>query len=364
MPFQIKDFVSIVAAQVNHARSITDKVTDFQPGSVVRTIMEAPAVEMEELYLQMFLGLRDAIPVATFLSFGFETLEPARAHGFVSVSREADGIEDIVIPVGTVFTALDGRLYRASQAVVWAAASRILRVPVEYALAGQEGNIAQGVITASDLFQDGYLISNGAIDSGRDRETGAEREIRFAEFVASLSRGTVVACLYAARQSRVLDADGNTYEYVTRAGIDEQPGWVRIYVYSNRGIASTALLADGQLRMDGSRDDSAGTITPGFRAAGVRVDVLAMQERQVPLSIRVRMLPGFTLTAGIQQLLGDVFGSEVRAVPPGGVLYLGTLVQAMLAVTGVQEIVPTTSENIVCAVGEALVPGALSVTLL
>ena len=51
MPFQIKDFASITAGMLNHARSVTSKITDFQPGSVARTIMEAPAVEVEELVL-------------------------------------------------------------------------------------------------------------------------------------------------------------------------------------------------------------------------------------------------------------------------------------------------------------------------
>ena len=83
--FQIKDFVSISAGSINHARAVTDKVTDWAPGSVARTLIEAPAVEIEELYLQMFLGLRDAIPVATFKSFGFEKLPAARAQGWVTV---------------------------------------------------------------------------------------------------------------------------------------------------------------------------------------------------------------------------------------------------------------------------------------
>ena len=54
MSFQIKSFNDIVLSQINHARSVTEKITDFAPGSVARTLMEAPAVEVEELYLQMF----------------------------------------------------------------------------------------------------------------------------------------------------------------------------------------------------------------------------------------------------------------------------------------------------------------------
>ena len=364
MPFQIKDFASVVAAQINHARAVTDKITDFQPGSVARTLMEAPAVEIEELYLQMFLGLRDAIPVATFLSFGFDRLPAAVAHGFVSISKTPAPAQDILIAEGTAFTATDGRIYTASEDVTWVAGANIVRVPVQYSAAGLAGNISQDLITASDAFDQNYTISNSAIETGRDVESDAEREARFAEFIKSLSRGTVVACLYAASMARVLDVNGNIYEYVTRTGINEQPGRVRIYIYSSRGVPSAALLSDGQASIDGSRNEVTGAITPGYRAAGVRVDVLPMVERSITLSIKVDMFPGYTITDAVEQRLGDIFGDAVRGVEPGGVLYLGTLVEMLLAVPGVQTIVPVTNENILCAVNEALVPGALSVTAL
>lgn len=362
MPFQLKDFASIVASQVNHARAVTDKITDFQPGSVARTLMEAPAVELEELYMQMFLGLRDAIPVATFLSFGFDKLPSAVAHGWVSVSTEVAPAQTTVVPVGATFTATDGRVYTSTADVTWLAGDNVIRVPVAYSTAGLVGNIAAGMITSSSFFGNGYTISNSAIETGRDVETDDEREARFAEYVASLSRGTVVACDYAARQAVVLDADGNRYEYVTRSGLSETPGYVRIYIYSSRGAASNELIANGQRIIDGWRDESTGVRVPGYRAGGVRFDVLKMVERAITLSIGVEMFPGYELNADVEQRLGDVFGTAVRSVEPGDTLYLGTLVEMLLAVPGVRQIVPSTNENIICAVNEALVPGALNVT--
>ena len=114
--FQIKNFVSIVAAEINVARSITDKITDFQPGSVARTLMEAPAAEMEELYLQMLHGLLEAIPEATYRSFNFDRLQPARAFGFVSMSMSPAPVESITIPYATAFTTSDGRTYTSTEA--------------------------------------------------------------------------------------------------------------------------------------------------------------------------------------------------------------------------------------------------------
>lgn len=364
MAFQIKDFASIVASQINHARSVTTKLTDFQPGGVARTIMEAPAVEIEELYLQMFLGLRDAIPVATFLSFGFDKLPASVAHGFVSISRDPAPTAPIQIPEGTEFTATDGRVYLSTADVTWAAGAPMVKVPVAFGSAGLAGNISQGLITSSAAFTDAFVVSNSAISTGRDIESESEREARFSEFIKSLSRGTVQACLYAVGLARVLDADGNLYEYVTRTGLDEQPGHVRIYAYSSRGIPSSDLIAAGQMIIDGSRDEATGVITPGYRAAGVRVDVLPMVERAVPLSIKVDMLPGYSMTSSVIQQLSDIFDAAIRSVQPGTVLYLGTLVELLLAAAGVQAIVPQSNENIICAEDEALIPGALSVSAL
>lgn len=365
MPFQIKDFNSITLSQINHARSVTDKITDFVPGSVARTLMESTSVEVEELYLQIFLGLRDAIPVATFRSFGFERLPASTAQGFVSVSVEDPLPNPITIPVGAPFTADDGRSYEATEEVIWAAGTLMVQVPVQSTIAGLGGNIGAGLINASSIFSGvGYTISNSVIQTGRDAETDSEREARFSEFVRSMSRGTVSACLFAAKSADVRDSLGNIFEYVTRVGISEEPGHVRIYVYSSLGSASDELLADGQLRIDGSRDELTGVITPGVRSAGVQVDVLRMVERVVPLSIAVDLLPGYTLTVGMVQSLNDIFASQIRATQPGATLYLGTVIEALLIVTGVQAIVPSTSTNFFCDVNEALVPGVLTVSIL
>jgi Baseplate J-like protein len=365
MPFQIKDFASIVAAQVNHARGVTTKITDFQPGSVARTLMEAPAVEVEELYLQMFLGLRDAIPVATFKSFGFDRLPAAVARGYVSISKTPSPTAATLVPAGTTFTATDGRIYTSTSSVVWLAGAPIVRVPVAYAAAGTVGNAAQGSITSSPSYGSGYTVGNSEITTGRDVETDSEREARFAEFVASLSQGTVVASLHKAGQARLLDSEGAALEYVTRRGVLEYPGYVIIYMYSSAGLPSAEILADAQSRIDGKRDAATGAvIDTGTRAAGIKIDVLAMTERAVSLSVKVGMLPGYELTSGVQQQIGDIYAAALSNVQPGATLYLGDLIDDLLAADGVLKIVPQTDENIVCAVSEVLTAGTLTVAAL
>lgn len=360
MSFQIKDFVSIVASQVNHMRGVTDKITDFLPGSVARTLVEAPAVEIEELYLQMLLGLRDAIPVATFKSFGFEKLPAARAHGFVSISLTPAPVDPITIPLGTAFGTTDGRVYTSTEARVWAAGVSVVRVPVQASVIGAAGNVAAGAINSTTLAGDGYVVSNSAITTGRDVESDQEREARFAEFVRSLSRGTVSACRFAVSSASILDEDGNLDEYVTRVGMQEDLGRLRLWIYSSKGLASAALVERAQQLLDGYTAED-GTVVPGYRPAGVRVEALQMVERSIPLTVSVSMFPGYDLTTAVRQSIADRFASTVRSVPPGETLYLKTLVEDMLAVDGVRLIVPQSSENIACASNEALIPGLLTI---
>lgn len=361
MAFQIKNFVSITASIINHIRGTTKKITDFQPGSVARTLSEASAVEIEEFYLQMFDGLRDAIPVATFKSFGFDKLPKKYAQGFVSVSKETPPAQEFTVATGTEFNTSDGRSYYSTADVIWRAGAQSVRIPIAATEAGVAYNVAAGAINSSPAFDSSYTISNSTIDTGRDEETDSEREARFADFIGSLSRGTIEACTYASKTAQILDENGNIYEYVTRSGLYEIPGYVRIYLYSSRGLPSAGLIARAQQIIDGWKDETTGVITPGYRAGGVRCDVLTMTERAVPFSGSVEMLPGYAFSEAVRQRMADVYASLLIAAQPGSVIKIGEVTEALLGVVGIKSVVPSVNENIVCGVFEALIPGAFTI---
>lgn len=364
MAFQIKDFASITASMINHARSVTTKITDFLRGSVARTLLEAPAVEIEELYLQMFIGLKEAIPVSVFQSFGFDILPPAFARGSVTITSEQSLVNAITIPAGTAFSAPDGRSYRSTEALVWAAGATSVRVKIIADAAGYSYNAAAGIVNSSPLFGDEYVISNALIANGRDSETEEERKARFAEFVGSLSKGTTFACMAAVRNTRILDDDGNITEYFTRTGISENAGFIRIYAYSSAGAPSTELLRLAQRNIDGYRDEATGQNFEGVRSGGVRCDVLTMVERSVNWAASVTLAAGYTLTESLQASLKDAFDTVVKNAPAGEILYVDEVVEALLSVTGVIRVVPDVNENIACQPNEALKAGTFTVNIL
>lgn len=360
--FQIKDFVSIVASMLNHIRGTTHKITDLQPGSVSRTLVEAPAIEIEELYLQMFNGLREAIPVATFKSFNFDKLPKKYARGFVSVSRSTPPTKAFTVPAGTAFTSTDGRAYLSTQEVAWASGEKSVRIPVIAEKPGLAYNIASGSIVASTAFDSSYTISNAAINTGRDEETDPEREARFASFIGALSRGTIFACLAAAESATVNDEEGNIQEYVTRTGYTEIAGYVKIFIYSSAGLPSRELINWGQRIIDGWQDPDTAEIVPGYRAGGVNVEVASMVERAVPLTAKVAVFSNYVLDDAIKQAIADAFATLLANVGSGETLYVDAIETAILSVAGVRAVVIDASENIVCGPGEALAPGAVTVT--
>ena len=61
MPFSLKLFTSILEDMMNWVIANQNKVTDFNEGSVARSLLEAVALEVEQLYIRTRVGFDDAL---------------------------------------------------------------------------------------------------------------------------------------------------------------------------------------------------------------------------------------------------------------------------------------------------------------
>lgn len=117
MSFQIKKFNSILASMINWVSSSTDRITDFNTGSVVRTILESVAIELEELYYQLLRAVEEAIEETIYRTFNFPRNPAERATGNVRFTRLSGTEPEITINRGTlVGTDTDPIIYFETQA--------------------------------------------------------------------------------------------------------------------------------------------------------------------------------------------------------------------------------------------------------
>lgn len=348
MAFQLKDFTSIVASMINWMRSTQNKVTDFNEGAVARTLVEAPAAEIEELYRRMFDGLKEAIPVATFNSFNFNALSAQTTSGLVRVVISSQ-VSDTLIQAGTTFTFQNGPVTYASSAdVTIPAGDTFADVLVSASQPGTIGNVPANTQFTPSPTPNGFVSASNLASwiDGTDNETEDQRKLRFAAYIQTLTRATVAAIEFGLGTVNITDSQGNEIERVVSAQVVEpyetdntQPvGLIQCYIHNGVGNTSAALVAQAVKVLYGFVDTT-GNKVPGWKAAGTHVDVFAATEIPLNLTGTVTAVAGFdqpTLaTSATQTAIAYITGLGV-----GQEFEVSEVIKQVKLITGVDDFLP------------------------
>ena len=210
------------------------EITDFNVGSVTRTMLEAVAIEMEEVYYRIFESLGTTITEAIYNAFDFPSLPATTAVGKVVFSRNTPAPSDISIPFGTIVETSDGIQFEVADYDAKILTGTMVDnkggVAIAALVVGSASNINEiGVVNRIVGSIPGIdSVSNPAmIIGGSDFETDAQRRSRFNLYIQSLARGTLLALEFAALNS---GADTTTaVRIVTAKAIDNQPVFVLSY---------------------------------------------------------------------------------------------------------------------------------------
>lgn len=209
----LKSFEELLQDLVLIVRASTDKITDFNVGSISRSYLEAIAllgqyldfqVETleESFYLSTALGTNLDKRVADFDLF---RVLGNKASGFVYFYSYTQPTADILIPAGTLMSTVKddsgiGRIFAVAQDTYLLTTSALplsgfpyaVLVPVTATLSGILGNVDAKLIT--DLITDIPGISGisnpGAITGGTEDEDDESLRQRAKLYIQSLSKGT------------------------------------------------------------------------------------------------------------------------------------------------------------------------------
>jgi len=200
------------------------------------------------------------------------------------------------------------------------------------------------------------------ISGGRGPETADERRLRFIRYIQSLARGTVASLDYIARMGQVTALNGLVMERAERVAIEETPGHVNAWVYNGRGNTSTALLADISRKIEGYWDAITQQFIPGYRPAGMRVDVHAMIDQPVNVQMELDVALTYRTSATVTQA-SDAIKATILLEEVLGLLRPAELINSVLLlphIDGARLLSPT--QSIPVAANRALVPGTIAVT--
>jgi uncharacterized phage protein gp47/JayE len=373
MAFQIKDFTSITASMINWMKVTTKKVSDYNIGSVVRSMLEAVAAEIDELYQQFFNGITEAIPRAVYLTFGFDSLAAVSASGLCRVTI-ASSTTQTVIPAGTTFIG-DGLTseYISGADTIITPGDTFADVLITATTSGIVGNIAAGVNFTLTPAPAGFVSAANLsrFINGLDVESDDDKELRFADYISSLDRGTVTAIEFGLKTTQLTDASGNPTERVVSAVVIEpwvtdstQPiSYVECYIHNGVGNTSSALLALATQIVYGYTDANNVKI-PGWKAAGVTVDVFIATEQLIPVTATLTALAGFdkpTLVTAAEQA---VF-TYIQSLDIGETAIYSKMVELVMDIAGVYDFdpsAPVPGTNTTAARNVKLMPGAIAIT--
>jgi hypothetical protein len=382
LAFQIKNFVSIVAAMINRMKATQTQLTDFNVGAIGRTLVEAPAAEIDQLYQQMFNGLREAIPVAVYQSFSFPPLAAAGSTGTIQVTIAASQSATLVSS-GTLFAStVTAVTYAVTADTVIPAGITSINVPVAATTTGSATNLVVDVSFTLTPSPSGFVsaVNLAPFVNGLDAETTTQQQVRFNAFIASLPRGTIPALYYGMSVASVLDANGNVIERPVFTSVVEpyltdstQPiSLVNCYVHNGVGSTSAALVTNVTSSLYGYYT-SAGVAVPGYKAAGVKLVVAAATEVDINVAGVITAATGYSTAdtevngvtvPGLITLATAAITAYLQSIPIGGSALVAELYALVMGIAGIANYVPSLPavESTTSTTAQKIMPGTITIT--
>lgn len=331
MAFQIKSFDQLVQDMVSYIVANSTKISDLTPGSVIRSFCEATALSLEEYYVAVYLGFRRYLEDIQETIFDFERKSGVKATTSVVFSRT--GTTGVVpIPAGTeVQTASGLKFFTTVVGSIPDGNTSSASIEVEAEEVGTTYNVLAGTITILGDDIDGVeTVTNGnAATGGVNEESDFAYKRRFQSYIEGLGKSNISGLIEGA-----LSVEG-----VTSASVVElfpPVGNVNVRLYIDDGSSdgvSAAKVTEVQSIIDGDGTET----NPGYRAAGVNVNVL--QPGIVTQDITMTV----TVSAGVDtdQLQTDInlaITTYVNSLGVGANIIFNELVAAVMEVFGVVDV--------------------------
>lgn len=369
--FKLKHFDQLVASMLNWIASVQNKVTDFNVGSVVRTLVESIGMEFEEFYYRMVDAMEREIPNSAYEAFGFPLLAATKATGMVTFGRSSPADQDYLIPSGTLVSTTDGIFYQTIAAVTLTTGLTTVQVGVIASQAGANGNVtANAIVVMNGALLGIETVTNAlTLTGGTDQETEDARANRFRTFIDALPRTTIGGLVGGALTATVVDAGGTITERVRDAKTvepyltgDGPRGVVTLYIDNGSGAASSALIAATQTVIDGT-PHGVEPVVAGYRAAGITVNVVGVTAVPIAITTTITLSPGQTSSV-VQAAVKNAISAYINGLHIHDPLDWERLLTVIITTDGVATaVIATPTVDQIPDTGQRMTAGTITVNV-
>jgi len=267
---EIRSFTTIFNTMKNWIITKQDKLTDFNNGSVISSLVEAIAREIAQIYIRCRVGYDQFLSAIPYSVFKFYAKQGGYAVGSVVFSRTASALSATQIPAGTIVAADTFFYTTTANGSIASGQIASAPIPVISSKIGFDYNVDSGQISKiiSILPSDITSVTNTLkFTGGFDTETDFDFTARFQDYIKGLSHTNIYGIMTAGKKSSYVRSVSLIEHFPPVDDIFN----VTVYVDDGTGYTSPEAITDvtNILEGDGSPEN------PGYKACGINFRVLA-----------------------------------------------------------------------------------------
>lgn len=314
--FAFKKATDMITDQINYITTHTDYLNDFTEGSIVRTLVESEAIEIEKLYYYTLENLQEAITDGLTSAFGFTRQTATTAYGDITITLNAPLANASIVNRGTQFYSSNSayeQIYVTRNDYTLPKGTQTFTIPVYCTVQGTYGNIPADVInTSTDLGAYSTITNTQAFTTGKDAETTDQAQVRFRKMIQAIAKGTNQSLVYAAESVPNI---AGVYEY------EQTYGSVLLYCHDANGNLSDELA-----------QQVAAAVEP-YRPAGIRVTVFPVHKTNLSLSIGVQVNYNTLQTDEFLTKVSSTIQNYINQFTVGENIYLADIEQQIMNIS-------------------------------
>jgi hypothetical protein len=286
----VKKFREILGDMASWLVLSGSKVTNFTVGSVARSILEAVAMEIEDLYYYIRTKFEELQDNAIYNSFGYNKRPAVPATGYVTVRFTQPLTQSVLFKAGTRFYTipLNGKTiyFESIEDVTANIGATEVDLLVRCTTAGTIGNVPAYSITRivnSMPFLAG-VFNKEKFFTGLPEETKEERQKRFNDFIQSLGKSSTPAIIYGCMQ----------VEGIAGVYVKEDIGMIYVYAHDAFGNLNDQLKADLEAKLY------------EYKAGGIKAIISGVIKKPIDLNIKVLIDNGYDKSSILYKIEEEV----------------------------------------------------------